>query len=120
MFYGCYNNEKPNEFVYSSYLRNNFSIISNLAECDRSLSFLNNKRSSVININHNLQLSCWEIADIYHYSWTTRCVGSKQHHEWQLEYLEQSLDYYQKKNKRTFSFTSFDEAHDPSFDESCF
>lgn len=113
-FYGCYKDDiHPNMFLYSTFIKNNFSIISNLAECDKILAFYYLNRSSIINIKHNLQISC--IAKVDYFSSSPRCVGSKQHHEWQLDYLEQSLKYYHSINKKSFSFTSFDEAHDPSF-----
>lgn len=114
LFYGCYKDDKyPKEFIYSTFIKNNYTIISNLAECDNNLSFYNYNRSRIINIKHNLQISCK--AKVSYFSWAPRCVGSKQHHEWQLQYLENSLIYYNNINKNTFSYTSFDEAHDPSF-----
>lgn len=114
LFYGSYEDDKnPKAFIYSFFIKHNFTIISNLAECDTKLSFYNSNRSSIFNIRHNLQISC--LANINHFTSKERCVGSKQHHEWQLEYLEESLKYYNYIHKNTFSYTSFDEAHDSSF-----
>lgn len=115
LFYGSYRNETPKEFFYNYYIKNNYTIISNLAECDLKLGLCNNNRTSMINIKHNLQISCDEIINVAHYSWGPRCVGHKQHHEWQMKYVEDSLIYYHNKRQKTFSYTSFDEPHDQSF-----
>lgn len=115
LLYGCYKNEKAKEFVYSLFLNNNFTVISNLAECDKELSFYYVNKSNRLFINHNLQIGCNEIIKLNLYNNKPRCVGHKQLHKWQLEYLDEALLFYMKKNKRTFSFTSFMEAHEPSF-----
>lgn len=115
LVYGCYKHENPKDFIYSVFSRNNFTIISNLAECDKYLCFYNLNKKNNINITHNLQIGCKEIANTPRFTRNARCVGNKQYHKWQLDYLEEALLFYRKLNRKSFSFTSFIEAHEPSF-----
>lgn len=65
-------------------------------------------------VDYNIQLfqNC---SEPYLYGSGKRCLGNKNRHKHQLDFLESIYLYNHRNNIPTFSFTSFMESHDSSF-----